>query len=91
MQVVIDIDDEIYERLRNSEVMVSGLRSGKTFLSKVCMAVANGVPLPKGHGDLIDSSNLLCINDYDGENERIYVPYYEIENSKPIIKADKEK
>jgi hypothetical protein len=45
MQVVIDIDDEIYERLRNSEVLVSGLRSGKTFLSKVCMAVANGIPL----------------------------------------------
>ena len=45
------------------------------------MAVANGVELPKGHGDLIDSSNLLCVNEYDGENERIYVPYYEIENA----------
>jgi hypothetical protein len=43
--VVIDIDDKIYERLKNSEVLVSGLRSGKTFLSKVCMAVANGEPL----------------------------------------------
>lgn len=90
MQVVIDIDDEVYERLKNSEVLVSGLRSGKHFLSKVCMAVANGDIIPKGHGDLIDSSNLLFINDYDGENERIYVPYYEIENAKPIIKADKE-
>jgi hypothetical protein len=45
MQVVIDIDDEIYERLKNSEVLVSGLRSGKHFLSKVCMAVANGEPI----------------------------------------------
>lgn len=47
MQVVINIEDEVYKRLKNSEVLVSGLRSGKTFLSKVCMAVANGVPLPQ--------------------------------------------
>jgi len=58
MQVVINIDDEIYERLRNSEVLVSGLRSGKRFLSKVLIAVANGVELPKGHGRLGDLDEL---------------------------------
>jgi len=91
MELVINLDDEIYEVLKNGGTVVSGLLGGKTFLSKVCMAVVSGVPLPKGHGDLIDRSNLLCISEYDGENERIYVPYYEIENAKPIIKADKEK
>ena len=50
MELVIDIDDEIYEALKSGGIVVSGLRSGKTFLSKVCMAVASGVPLPKGHG-----------------------------------------
>ena len=64
------------------------LRNGKSLLGQIIKAIKTGTPLPKGHGDLIDSSNLLCINEYDGENERIYVPYYEIENAKPIIKAD---
>lgn len=94
MQVVIDIDDKIYETLRNSEVLVSGLRSGKTFLSKVCMAVANGVPLDvslsEEHENLVDVSGLLTVTEYDGENERTYVPYSEIENA-AIIKADNRK
>ena len=54
MRFVIDVDDELYERLKNNVTMISGLRSGKTIMSDIYMAVANGVPLHKGHGDLID-------------------------------------
>jgi hypothetical protein len=64
MQVVIDIDDEIYERLKNSEVMVSGLRSGKTFLSKVCMAVANGVPLDVS---ILEEDKPYVIEEFNGD------------------------
>lgn len=53
MQIVIKLDEGIYEALKNGEVMISGLRSGKTFLSKIFTAVANGTPLPKGHEKLI--------------------------------------
>lgn len=53
MQVAINIDREIYEALKNGEVMISGLRSGKTFMSKIFTAVANGTPLLKGHEKLI--------------------------------------
>jgi hypothetical protein len=68
MQVVINIDEEIYEALKNGEVMISGLRSGKTFMSKIFTAVANGTPLPKGHGRLIDADaiNLKDISPVDG-------------------------
>lgn len=58
MQVVIHIDKEIYEALKNGEVMISGLRSGKTFMAKIFTAVANGTPLPKGCGRLIDKDAL---------------------------------
>ncbi len=64
MQVVIDIDDEIYERLRNSEVLVSGLRSGKTFLSKVCMAVANGVPIDVS---IPEENKAYTIEEFNGD------------------------
>lgn len=47
------------------------------------------MPLPEEHGDLIDISNLLTVTEYDGENEKVYVPYNEIENVKPIIEANK--
>ena len=85
MQVVINIEDETYERLKNSEILVSGLRSGKHFLSKVCMAVANGVELPKGHGDLVDIDKVFermkVTKNYD-----ILVALTRVN---PIIKADK--
>lgn len=56
MQVIINIDDEIYETIKTIEI--SELRSGKSFLSKVFDAIANGVPLHKGHGDLKDELDL---------------------------------
>ena len=77
------------KKLENDAVKIKWNQSGKTFISKVFRAVANGVPLPEEHGDLIDISNLLTVTEYDGENEKVYVPYNEIENVKPIIEANK--
>ena len=91
MEVVIDIDEKIYRHVVSTQFCIPCLRNGKSLLEQILKAIRTGTPLPKGHGDLIDSSNLLCINDYDGENERIYVTYYEIENAKPINKADNRK
>ena len=56
MQLVIEISDDIYKALKDSEVVLNGFRSGKTFFRKVRYAIANGTPLPKGHGRLIDIS-----------------------------------
>lgn len=58
MQIVIDIPEVFYEALKKTDKMVSGQRSGKTLMSVICNAVANGVPLPKGHGRLIDADAL---------------------------------
>lgn len=44
MQIIINIPDEAYELLKNKQVLDNIAE---------CI-IANGTPLPKGHGDLID-------------------------------------
>jgi hypothetical protein len=51
MQIVIDISEEMYEELKYLDVHV--------FTTAVEKAVANGTPLPKGHGKLFDVNDLL--------------------------------
>lgn len=61
MQIVIDIPEVFYESLREADMILSGQRSGKTFISVIYSAVANGTPLPKGHGRLIDDDALKWV------------------------------
>lgn len=80
MQIVIDIrEDFLYEIKHKHPNMRTELEQ----------SVLDGTILPKGHGDLIDRSKLLTVTDYDGENERTYVLYEEIDNAHVIIEADK--
>ena len=50
MQVVIEISKDTFERLKDGKVM-NGSATAKMLIN----AVANGTPLPKGHGRLIDA------------------------------------
>ena len=85
MQIVIDIDEEDYEYVK--EVV----QQEEYVLSKFYYPIANGTPLPKGHGRLIDASQLFMVTECrpDG-TEFTYVPYTSIENAEAVIKADKE-
>ena len=49
MQIVIDIEEDFYRRLKAGDT-----NAGNTFHNTALEAIANGTPLPKGHGDLID-------------------------------------
>ena len=51
MQIVIDISEEMYEELKYLNV--------HGFTTAVEEAVANGTPLPKGHGKLFDVNDIL--------------------------------
>ena len=82
MQIVIDIDEKTYEQLK--------FLTEQGFGTVIDEVVANGIPLSKGHGRLIDARQLLTVTDYDGENEKTYIPYDEIEKAPAIIEADKE-
>ena len=53
MKLVIDIPEKIYE-LCQRDVCRWPIRNGRTLYRTVWEAIANGKPLPKGHGDLKD-------------------------------------
>jgi hypothetical protein len=89
MQIVIDIDEEMYKQIiTNDDVYV--LDDINIILIE--NAIANGTTLPKGHGDLIDRK--LALSDAGLCEFHRYGDYVKMRNylkSIPtIIEADKE-
>lgn len=78
MQIVIDIDDNLYTRLFDN--------GGDDYDYAVDMATAirKGTPLPKGHGDLIDRKELI----ENGISKGFCDWYDEIKMADTIIEAD---
>lgn len=54
MQIVIDIDDKLYEIIKNPKKLETMYHAGR-----LCEAVRKGQVLPKGHGALKDADKLL--------------------------------
>ena len=81
MQIVVDIPDFIYERLKED------VNCGMVNLNS---AIANGIPLPKGHGDLIDRDKLEKDTEWD-EYEDGFISYShgQIFSEPIVIPADK--
>lgn len=95
MQIVIDIPEEYY-KIRES------IENGSIESKMILNSLKNGIPLPKGHGRLIDG-NLLKKNickwlrpSKPDENEMVEVAdiavstIAEIEEQTTIVEADKE-
>ena len=78
MQIVINIREEIYQ-----EAIDSGY--SHLYDEEVANAVANGTPLPTGHGRLIDADALKISENYDGIDAMNAVY-----SAPTIIEADKE-
>ena len=57
MELVIDIDEYIYNQVSNNETYVPN----KVEYILIENAIANGTPLPKGHGRLIDADKAELI------------------------------
>ena len=57
-ELVIKLPEDLCNKIySDSEITIYGdMRSGKTLLATLLRAIRNGVILPKGHGDLIDST-----------------------------------
>ena len=82
IELVIKIPEEDWEFIKGTD----GCRWSRTIID----AIINGTPLPKGHGDLKDVSNLLTVTDIRSDgSEFTYVSYSEIEGAPTIIEADK--
>ncbi len=85
MHIVIDIDEETY-----NEVCCRGLFLCPRDKENLVKAIKNGIPLPKGHGRLIDESDLMPDSDY--EDGTFYaVSIGQINLAPTIIEADKER
>ncbi len=81
IELVIRISEKDYKDILNGETKASAL-NWSTF-----NAIRNGIPLPKGHGDLIDRNKLLK----DESGNSIYiVEALNIEKADTIIEADEE-
>lgn len=62
MQIVIDISDADYEIAKVGSVLFSET-SGINY--RMFKAIANGTPLPKNHGSLIDVDELVKVTIYN--------------------------
>lgn len=82
MKIVIDIPEEDYKgicHLKNEQ-----LRMLPEEVAETLMRIANGTPLPKGYGDLIDRQTLID----NGINKGFCDWYDEIKMADAIIEAD---
>ena len=80
MQIVIDIDEEIYKKYMDDWI----------HSTDVLHAVRLGTPLPKGHGRLKDIDRLESHDEYDGQGFTKSVYKDDIDTAPTIIEADKE-
>jgi hypothetical protein len=83
MQIVIDIDENLYTRLfDNGDEYVADMR-------RACVAIRKGTPLPKGHGRLIDESDFMPDSDYE-DGVFYAVSVGQITGLPTVVEADKE-
>lgn len=79
MQIVIEISADNYRKVQDGRASVSMMQK----------AIGNGTPLPKGHGRLIDESDLIPDSDY--EDGMFYaVSIGAIHDAQTIIEKDGE-
>lgn len=104
MKLLIEISDKLYNFVKTKTIAGNSRNFDDYDMYDVSRRIANGTPLPKGHGRLIDAEELLqygsCPDDCTGSNspecdEVAHCPIriFDIEsiNDAPtIIKADKE-
>ena len=95
MQIVIDIPEDRYDEIHSLKFVIYGLQSeeNRKLFYRLINAVQDGTPLPKGHGRLIDESeiqyNEIWITHENGGRTCIGWEA-DIENAPTILEADKE-
>ena len=87
MEIIIKIDDERYKDIqRIAEVQLDRGR-----FQTAEQIIANGVPLPKGHGRLIDADKLefeKCTLETDSSISFYMIDKEDVDNAPTIIEAE---
>ena len=82
MQIVIDIDETIYNSIK------IGMRN-RDEVENIMEQIEKGTPLPKGHGRLIDRDEFTKKIMHDNTIEDVGDVFDVLINSSTIIEADK--
>ena len=96
MQIVINIPQKLYKEL----MTVTVTHAGEVFAQKLIKYIKDGIPLPKGHGRLIDANKFLkdneaytgwVLNSSDWGGENAYKDALEdlVNEAPTIIEADR--
>lgn len=86
MQIVIDIPEDVIESAKSSPNYYPTYH-----FEKIWRAIAKGIPLPKGHGRLIDADEMKTMKNIQSANfNAVELIRYWIDNQPTIIEADKE-
>lgn len=87
MQIVIDIPEVIYGIVKETEPRMEPT----DFMGIVVNAIANGTPIPKGHGRIADMDEAIkCIEEVEGEDAIYAIALIDWACSKrTILEADK--
>ena len=83
IELVIKIDEEDYENIKETGFNNNDQRN------RIVEAIANGVPLPTGHGRLIDADAFERRCMFDSDIEDMQDVIYALRDYKSIIEADK--
>ena len=92
-KIIVDIDDDFYHQTLKHKRLCFEYMGTKELVD----AIANGTPLPKGHGRLIDASKLKqdIFDDnswqYSGDSPNEGYSLRQIKNADTIIEADTER
>lgn len=98
MQIVINLSDSVYDAIKNKYTLVNPKEG--TLIKTLWDAINDGIPLPKGHGRLIDADEFLKDNeaytgwildssDWGGENAYKDTLEDLVNDADTIIEADR--
>ena len=86
MQIVINISDELYDETQKGNYNYN-IFERQVFIDTMIYNIINSTPLPKGHGRLIDVSDLIPDSDYE-DGLFCAVSIGQINGAPTIIEAD---
>lgn len=85
IELIIKIPEKVYNALTHTEF------DANLVVNEMRKSIANGIPLPKGHGRLIDADAFERRCMFDSNIEDMQDVIYALRDFKPVIEADKER
>ena len=90
MKLIIDIHEEQYDFIKQG-MPIDKVVQFPALMEAICEHIAQGIPLPKGHGRLIDADALIYRQTHHGNYCTPFelIDRNDLNNAPTIIEADK--